>query len=80
MDQPVYVQFVRYLGDIADAATSATSLRTGQPVIEDIAAVLPATIELATFAILIGAGLGIPLGRAGRGAARTGRPTTSCGS
>ena len=61
MDQPVYVQFARYLGDTL-RGDFGTSLRTGQPVAEDIAAVMPATIELATFAILLGAGLGIPLG------------------
>ena len=51
----------RYLGDTL-RGDFGTSLRTGQPVAEDIAAVMPATIELATFAILLGAGLGIPLG------------------
>ena len=61
MDQPVYVQFARYLGDTL-RGDFGTSLRTGQPVAEDIMAVMPATIELATFAILLGAGLGIPLG------------------
>ncbi|TPE51706.1 ABC transporter permease [Amaricoccus solimangrovi] len=72
MDQPVYVQFADYLGQIA-RGDFGTSLRTGQPVIEDIARVMPATIELATFAILIGAGLGVPLGVLA--AARKNRPT-----
>ena len=49
MDQPVYVQFARYLGDML-RGDFGTSLRTGQPVAEDIASVMPATIELATFA------------------------------
>ena len=72
MDQPVYVQFARYLGDTL-RGDFGTSLRTGQPVAEDIAAVMPATIELATFAILLGAGLGIPLGV--WAAVRKNRPT-----
>jgi peptide/nickel transport system permease protein len=38
------------------------SLRTGRSVIEDIMSVMPATIELATIAIIFGAGLGVPLG------------------
>jgi peptide/nickel transport system permease protein len=61
LDQPIYLQFLNYLGDLATGDFGVT-LRTGQPVIEDIARVFPATVELATAAILIGAGLGIPLG------------------
>jgi peptide/nickel transport system permease protein len=61
LDQPLPVQFIRYLGDIATGDFGVT-LRTGRPVMEDIARVFPATVELATVAILIGAGLGIPLG------------------
>jgi peptide/nickel transport system permease protein len=72
MDQPVYVQFARYLGDTL-RGDFGTSLRTGQPVAEDIMSVMPATIELATFAILLGAGLGIPLGV--WAAVRKNRPT-----
>lgn len=72
MDQPIYVQFGRYLGDIV-TGNFGTSLRTGQPVVQDILNVMPATIELATFAILFGAGLGIPLGVLA--AVRKNRPT-----
>ena len=72
MDQPVYVQFANYLGDVL-RGDFGTSLRTGQPVAEDIKAVMPPTIELATFAILFGAGFGIPLGV--WAAVRKNRPT-----
>ena len=61
LDRPVWQQFASYVGDLL-TGDFGTSIRTGQPVIQDIARVLPATIELATFAIVIGAGLGIPLG------------------
>lgn len=61
LDRPVWEQFLRYLGDMI-TLDFGTSIRTGQPVLQDIARVLPATIELATFAIVIGAGLGVPLG------------------
>jgi peptide/nickel transport system permease protein len=61
MDRPIYAQFATYLGDVL-TGNFGNSLRTGQPVAEDILSVMPATIELATFAILLGAGLGIPLG------------------
>lgn len=61
LDRPLWEQFVGYLGDVA-TGDFGRSIRTGEPVIRDILHVMPATIELATFAILIGAGLGIPLG------------------
>nr|WP_253949348.1 ABC transporter permease [Mangrovicoccus sp. HB161399] len=61
LDKPMWEQFLFYLRDVA-TLDFGTSLRTGQPVLDDILHVLPATIELATFAILIGAGIGIPLG------------------
>ena len=60
-DQPLWVQFGIYLktllhGDLGNA------LLTGKPVMDDIRRVFPATLELATLAIIIGTGLGIPLG------------------
>jgi len=61
LDQPLWVQFLRYLRDIA-SLDLGTALTTGKPVVEDIARVFPATLELATVAIIIGTGLGIPLG------------------
>ena len=42
------------------------SLLTARPVIEDIARVFPATLELATIATLLGVLLGVPAGVAGR--------------
>ncbi|SEF86680.1 peptide/nickel transport system permease protein [Thalassococcus halodurans] len=61
LDRPMWEQFFVYLKDVA-TLDFGTSIRTGQPVLNDILYVLPATIELATFAIIFGAGLGIPLG------------------
>lgn len=61
LDRPLWEQFLRYLGDVL-TGDFGTSIRTGQPVIQDILHVMPATIELATFAIIIGATLGIALG------------------
>lgn len=60
-DRALPVQFIFYLRDVL-SGDFGTSIRTGQPVIHDILTVMPATLELATLAILIGAGLGIPLG------------------
>ena len=61
LDRPLYEQFIYYLGDVV-TGDFGTSIRTGQPVIEDILHVMPATIELATFAIIIGAVLGVSMG------------------
>lgn len=61
LDQPVYVQFLRYLSRIV-TGDFGTALLTGHHVIDDIKRVFPATIELGTFALIIGAGLGVPLG------------------
>jgi peptide/nickel transport system permease protein len=61
LDQPVYVQFWRYVSSMA-RGDFGNALLTGHPVLEDIARVFPATVELATGAIIVGAGLGIPLG------------------
>lgn len=61
LDRPVHEQFFGYVGDLL-RGDFGVSVRTGQPVITDIARALPATIELATFAVIIGAGVGIPLG------------------
>ncbi len=61
LDRPLWEQFFYYLGDVL-TGNFGTSIRTGQPVIQDILHVMPATIELATFAILIGAGIGVPMG------------------
>lgn len=61
LDQPVYVQFWRYITTIASGDLGNAFL-TGRPVIQDIARVFPATVELATAAIIVGAGLGVPLG------------------
>ncbi len=60
-DRPMWQQFLMYLRDVLHF-DFGTAIRTGQPVLNDILRVLPATVELATFAIIVGAGLGIPLG------------------
>ena len=60
LDQPIFVQFIYYLGDVltGDFGTSTT---TAHPVIQDIARVFPATLELATLGTLIGVLAGIPI-------------------
>ncbi len=61
LDQPLPVQFARYVGK-ALQGDFGTSVLTANPVATDIAKAFPATLELATCGILLGAGLGVPLG------------------
>lgn len=61
LDRPVYVQFANYLGNAVQLDFGQSNI-TKQPVVNDLARVFPATLELATLATLIGAGLGVPLG------------------
>ena len=58
---PLWQQFLIYLKQ-AVTGDFGISVLTTHPVIEDIARVFPATLELATVGTLIGAGLGIPFG------------------
>ncbi|HSB82184.1 MAG TPA: ABC transporter permease [Candidatus Methylomirabilis sp.] len=60
-DQPIYVQFGRYVVRLAHGDLGV-SFQTSRPVFQDILKFFPATLELATFAILIGVAVGIPLG------------------
>lgn len=61
LDQPLPVQFVRYL-QAALSGNLGQSIATGQPIVKDIARTFPATIELASVAIILGAFLGVSLG------------------
>jgi ABC-type dipeptide/oligopeptide/nickel transport system permease component len=61
LDQPLWVQFGRYLRDLA-RGDLGVSITTGQPVLADIAQRLPASAELTLLGLLIAAGCGIPMG------------------
>ncbi|MEZ2130993.1 MULTISPECIES: ABC transporter permease [unclassified Sinorhizobium] len=61
LDQPLLQQFRIFITRLLHG-DFGTTLLTGRPVMEDIGRVLPATIELATVTIILGAGIGIPLG------------------
>ena len=61
IDLPLYQQYWNYLikllhGDLG------TAVLTARPVLEDLMRVFPATLELATVAIVIGVVLGVPMG------------------
>lgn len=61
LDQPLIVQFWRYVAMVAQGEFGRSVL-TRELVTTDIARFLPATIELATTATLIGVALGVPAG------------------
>ena len=61
LNDPIPVQFAIYVRD-ALTGDFGTSLLTANPVLEDVARVFPATLELATIATLIGVLFGIPAG------------------
>jgi ABC-type dipeptide/oligopeptide/nickel transport system permease component len=61
LDQPKYVQFVRYVQDLS-RGDFGQSLTTGQPVIRDITARLPASAELTLAGLIISILIAIPLG------------------
>ncbi len=61
LDQPLYVQYARYLHGVV-TGDLGTSLRTNEPVVAAIRDRMPATIELAAAAMLVSIAIAIPLG------------------
>lgn len=61
IDQPIAVQYFRFVTDIISGDFGRSSV-TGKSVLHEVAVVLPYTLELAFAAVVIGATLGIPLG------------------
>ena len=61
LDQPVPIQLLRYLGDVA-TGNLGRSLTTGQPVTQDMERRLPASLELTLTALVIALLLSVPLG------------------
>jgi peptide/nickel transport system permease protein len=61
LDQPLPVQYLRYLGALLQGDLGLSS-STGRPVLDDFAQRLPATLELTLAALLIAIGIGVPLG------------------
>ncbi len=61
LDRPVVEQYVTYLGGLL-RGDFGRSIRTQRPVIDDLRAFLPATVELSLGALLVAVFLGIPLG------------------
>ena len=61
LDQPLWVQFSRYVGGIV-GGQFGRSLRTRQDVLADLVRYFPNTLELVGGAMLVAVGLGVPLG------------------
>jgi peptide/nickel transport system permease protein len=61
LDKPLFRQFFYYVGDLA-RGDLGTSLTTGQTVMSDLAARLPASLELTLVALLLSCAIAIPLG------------------
>lgn len=61
LDKSLFQQFFFYVGDLA-RGDLGTSLTTGQTVMSDLAARLPASLELTLVALLLSCAIAIPLG------------------
>ncbi|MGP5568754.1 ABC transporter permease [Pseudomonas helleri] len=61
LDLPLYQQYGRYLLDLVQGDLG-TSIRTNRPVLEDLQAFFPATLELAVVALFLAIVVGVPLG------------------
>jgi peptide/nickel transport system permease protein len=61
LDQPLYVQFGKYLGDLVQG-NLGNSLRTRRPITQELQENLPATIELVFLSTIAAVFIGIPLG------------------
>lgn len=61
LDEPLWKQFAIYVGD-AVQGDLGTSIRTKEPVLDEVKRAFPATLELSTLATIIGVLVGVPAG------------------
>lgn len=61
LDEPLYIQYFVYLGNLLQG-DMGESIKTRNPVADDLIQFLPATVELATFSILVGLLMGVGFG------------------
>jgi ABC-type dipeptide/oligopeptide/nickel transport system permease component len=61
LDKPLYLQFIRYVGDLAHGDLG-NSLTTGQPVATEIRNRLPASAELTLLGLIVSMLIAVPLG------------------
>lgn len=61
LDQPLYIQYLRYLGNLLHGDLGV-SVKTHQPIVEDLRTYLPSTLELVLVGMFMALTTGIPLG------------------
>lgn len=61
LNQPVYQQYLSFLGHVL-TGDLGVAMSTGRPVLQEVMAVLPWTIQLTASAIILGSVMGLPLG------------------
>ena len=61
LDKPLYVQYLRYVSSLL-RGDLGVSVKTHQPILQDLKTYLPATMELVLFGMLMAITIGIPLG------------------
>ena len=61
LDRPLWEQFISYVINVF-SGNLGQSISTGRAVVDDLARVFPATLEMATIGIVIGVAVGVPLG------------------
>jgi peptide/nickel transport system permease protein len=61
LDRPIPVQYLSWIGQVAQGHLGE-SIRTREPVVRTVGIKLPITLELAGLALLVAAGIGIPMG------------------
>src|SRR5579859_4813372 len=61
LDQPIYVQYVTWLGTVA-RGDLGRSFKSHNPVMDELSGRIPVTLELGVLALLISAAIAIPIG------------------
>lgn len=62
LDQPIGIQYIRYLRDLVTKGDLGSSYRTKQPVVLEVLQRMPRTLILTSLSILLAVFIGIPLG------------------
>ncbi|MDD4877331.1 MAG: ABC transporter permease, partial [Dehalococcoidales bacterium] len=62
MDKPIYIQYFRWMGDVILHGDLGSSLWSKTPVLEEMLARWPVTIELGILALIVGQLIAIPIG------------------
>lgn len=61
LDQPLYMQYLKFLGEIVRGNFGHSIVRGGEPVLDMVARALPLTIELSIYAMLIALLIAVPV-------------------